>query len=68
MSGLDGAVWRKSTYSALNGCAEVAFLPDGRVAMRDSKQPHAGALVFTPAEWRAFLDGVRAGEFDLPAD
>lgn len=59
------AVWRKSSYS--NGqaeCVEVAFLDDGRVAMRDSKHGGNGsALVFTPGEWRAFERGMEAGEF-----
>jgi hypothetical protein len=59
------AVWRKSTYSTVNGCVEIAFL-DGLVAVRDSKDRQAKALTFTPVEWRAFIDGVRDGEFDLP--
>jgi uncharacterized protein DUF397 len=33
--------------------------------VRDSKDREGPALVFTPGEWRAFLDGVRASEFDL---
>jgi Domain of unknown function (DUF397) len=65
MPDLDGAVWRKSTYSALNGCVEIAFLDD-MVAVRNSRDRDGGALVFTPVEWRAFVDGVRDGEFDLP--
>jgi ABC-type amino acid transport substrate-binding protein len=59
------AIWRKSTYSAVNGCVEIAFL-DGLVAVRDSKDRQGQALVFTPVEWRAFIDGVRDGQFDLP--
>jgi hypothetical protein len=58
-------VWQKSTYSTVNGCVEVAFL-DGLVAVRDSKDRQAQTLRFTPGEWRAFIDGVRDGEFDLP--
>jgi len=34
------------------------------VAIRDSKSPGAATLVFTLAEWEAFVGGVRRGEFD----
>jgi hypothetical protein len=43
---------------------ELAAMPDGRVAVRDSKDPNGGVLTFTRAEIRAWLHGVRAGEFD----
>ena len=49
---------------------EVAFVPhsDGvtYVAMRNSAQPAGPVLVFTPAEWDAFVKGARDGEFDEP--
>jgi hypothetical protein len=45
----------------------VARLPDGQVGVRDSKNPGAAILRFTPAEWQAFLGGARRGEFDNPA-
>ena len=67
MADVTRAVWRKSSYSSGNGgaCVEVARnLPD-LVAVRDSKNPEGPALVFTPQEWRAFLNGVRADEFSL---
>jgi hypothetical protein len=57
-------VWRKSARSGSNGCVEVAGLPDGWVAVRDSKHPDGPVLRFTPVEWAAFLAGVRNGEFD----
>lgn len=42
------------------------------VLMRDAKRPEGPVLVFTPAEWEAFVEGVKDGEFDLdtfpPAD
>jgi Domain of unknown function (DUF397) len=67
-SDLPGLEWRKSRYSNSQGdCVEVAFLPDGRVALRDSKDAGTGpALLFTPREWAAFTAGVADGEFTAP--
>jgi hypothetical protein len=44
---------------------ETAVLPDRRIALRDSKRPDEAVLIYTPAEWRAFIEGAKAGEFDL---
>lgn len=61
---LSRAIWRKSTRSGTNGnCVEIAQL-DTAVAVRDSKNPTGAVLVFTPAEWDAFLGGAKDGEFD----
>jgi hypothetical protein len=58
------ASWRKSSRSAAAGhCVEVAFVGQA-TAVRDSKDPDGPALVFTPAEWDAFLEGAKHGEFD----
>ena len=67
MPDLTGAVWHKSTRSGGNGgdCVEVAVNLPGIVAVRDTKDREGAALVFTDAEWVAFLAGVRDGEFDL---
>ncbi|MGH3713204.1 MAG: DUF397 domain-containing protein [Micromonosporaceae bacterium] len=62
---LTGAAWHKSTRSQSQGsCVEIAVV-QGHVAVRDSKDPSGPALVFTPAEWAAFLDGVHKDEFEL---
>jgi len=58
-----GARWRKSSYSNPSGnCVEAALLTDG-VAVRNSRFPDGPALVFTGAEWDAFLRGVKGGDF-----
>jgi hypothetical protein len=61
---LSSAVWRKSTFSSMNGCVEVAFV-GGQVVVRDSKDQDGLVLTFTAAEWEAFVAGVHAGEFEL---
>jgi Domain of unknown function (DUF397) len=65
---LTDAVWMKSTRSGPTGgnCVEVAFLPEAGVAMRNSRQPQGPALLFTYAEWDAFIGGARDGEFGSP--
>jgi hypothetical protein len=35
----------------------------GGVAVRNSRFPDGPALVFTSAEWKAFLHGVKDGDF-----
>jgi hypothetical protein len=63
---LSSAVWRKSTYSGVEGnCVEVGRLTDGRVAVRDTKDRSKAPHIYTAAEWDAFLLGAKAGEFDL---
>ncbi len=57
--------WVKSSLSFSNGnCVEVASLPEGEIGVRDSKDAEGPVLRFTSDEWRAFLGGVRNGEFD----
>jgi hypothetical protein len=60
---LSGAVWRKASASGGEGnCVEVADLPDGGKAVRDSKRPDLAPMRYTAAEWAAFKAGVLAGE------
>jgi hypothetical protein len=63
---ITGAVWHKSSRSDNNGgaCVEVAELGTA-VAVRDSKDRSGPILIFTPEEWRAFVGGVKDGEFEL---
>jgi Domain of unknown function (DUF397) len=62
------APWRKSTYSAMNGsCVEIGRLLPDRIGVRDTKDHGAGpVLIFTSAEWNAFIEGAKSGQFDNP--
>jgi hypothetical protein len=64
---LTGICWIKSRRCSADGCVEVAHLPGGNVALRDSKDASKAAHVFDRDEWVAFIAGVKDGEFDLPA-
>lgn len=56
--------WRKSTYSGNEGgsCVEVLAGYRSGVPVRDSKNPHGPALVFTAAGWAAFVADLKAGQ------
>ncbi|MEU0541400.1 DUF397 domain-containing protein [Nocardia sp. NPDC005978] len=58
--------WHKASGCEALACVEVAHIPDGRVAVRDSKNLGGAPLVFTPGEWDAFLAGAANGEFNRP--
>ncbi|MET8155993.1 DUF397 domain-containing protein [Sphaerisporangium sp. NPDC005289] len=62
--------WHISTFSADGGggdCVEAGPVLDGsgRVAVRHSHDPDGSVIVYTRAEWNAFVAGVRSGEFDF---
>jgi hypothetical protein len=60
------ATWITSRACNNSACVQVAHLPGGMVALRDSKDTGKSAHVFDSEEWAAFVIGVKAGEFDLP--
>ncbi|MGH3869854.1 MAG: DUF397 domain-containing protein [Pseudonocardiaceae bacterium] len=61
---LADATYRKSTRSTSTGnCVEVAALPDGHRAIRDSKHPTGPALTVPAAEWTAFTTSLRTADF-----
>ncbi|MFK3981840.1 DUF397 domain-containing protein [Micromonospora sp. NPDC050397] len=61
--------WHISTYSADTNasCVEAGPLGDGsgRVAVRHSRNPDGGTIVYTREEWDAFVAGVKDSEFDF---
>lgn len=76
---LSHAEWQRATPlpGEEESNVEIAFI-DGKdapaghktgeeklVLMRNAGHPEGPILVFTPAEWDAFIGGVKDGEFDL---
>ncbi len=55
--------WRKASFCASGECVEVAA-QDGMILLRDSKDIHGGVLRYSVDEFRAFVNGIQAGEFD----
>jgi hypothetical protein len=68
---LTGIRWQKSTRSQSGSgqCVEVGPLADGsgRIAVRHSHHPEGSVIIYTRAEWDAFLAGAKDGEFDFNA-
>ena len=67
LADLSSATWRKSSFSGMNGCVEVAFVED-LVAVRNTRERDGMVVIFNQLEWEAFVLGVRDGEFDLPVE
>jgi hypothetical protein len=59
---MDNLTWVKSSYSSgsNDNCVEVAALPEGGFAVRDSKDIKGPVLDFSASEWRAFVRDVKA--------
>jgi hypothetical protein len=59
---LTGLTWKKSSHSGKNGnCVELAWLADGRVAVRNSRNPHGPALVCDTALLAALVAQAKKG-------
>lgn len=54
--------WRRASTGRRS--IEFALLDDGRVAVRNGRDPDGPVLLYTAAEMSAFIDGARRGEFD----
>jgi hypothetical protein len=55
--------WRKSSHSGNEGgsCVEVLDGYPFGVPVRDSKDPHGPALVFSADSWSSFVAAVKTG-------
>ncbi|MFD7712624.1 DUF397 domain-containing protein [Streptomyces sp. NPDC059786] len=58
--------WLKPWSGPTGGaCVEVKLLPDGNVAVRQSRDPEGPALVYSRDEMAAFVAGVKSGRADF---
>jgi hypothetical protein len=59
--------WKKSSRSTPQGgnCVEVRRAEDENIQVRDSKNPNGPILSFSSADWDAFIDGTKAGDFNV---
>ncbi|WP_214408418.1 DUF397 domain-containing protein [Sphaerisporangium fuscum] len=64
-SGHSGLNWKAASGCNNGTCVEVARLPHGGVGIRDNKDLRRPPLEFTAEEFRTFVRGVKAGEFDM---
>lgn len=56
--------WRKSQFCTASNCVEVGLMVTGDVGMRDSKNTEGPVLRYSRAEFSAFIQGAKAGDFD----
>jgi hypothetical protein len=54
--------WRKSSYSNVGNCVEVARFSDRR-GLRDSKNPAGHVLLVPTSAYTEFIAAVKQGEF-----
>jgi hypothetical protein len=61
---LIAAAWRKSRRSgAIGNCVELAPLPGEEIAVRNSRDPHGAALIYSSVDMSGFLTSVKKGDF-----
>ena len=54
--------WRRSRHCSGGSCVELAKVGD-RYLVRDGKNPEVSPLSFSTAEWEAFVQGIKLGDF-----
>ena len=59
----DGLVWRVARSCDVGNCVRVAAR-DESIVIGDTKHPDGPVLSYDRAEWMAFMEGIRQGDFD----
>lgn len=58
------SAWVTSSFCSLGDCVRVRKSKHGKIAVRDE---HGNEVNVSEQEWREFIEGVKAGEFDYEA-
>jgi hypothetical protein len=62
----DGFIVSSLTFiTNFRNCVAVKRIGKGGVQVRNTKDKSKTTLTFNKAEWKAFIGGVKGGEFDL---
>ena len=61
---IENLEWHASSVTSDGTGVEMARLPDGQVAVRNSDFPDGPALIYTRAEIEALIGGAQDGDFD----
>lgn len=65
MEAMTDTPWQKATASDTHGSCVEQRRQDGLIEVRDTKDQGTGPVLrFTEAEFAAWLDGAKRGEFD----
>jgi hypothetical protein len=61
MEAIDGATWRKSSYSGTNGggCVEAGVAGQGRMVVRDTTNRSGPVLNITAETWQTFISSLK---------
>jgi hypothetical protein len=62
MQSFEGMAWHKSRQSGYGNCVEVTVAPfNGKMGMRDTKNPDGAVLAFPTSAWTSFLTEIKTG-------
>ena len=64
---LTTAQWHTSSFSGNNGtCVQIAALPNGRIAVRNSNHPEDAVVLFTRTEITAWINQLKPANSTIP--
>lgn len=62
--GHENLTWHTALSCESGACVQVAAADRDAILIGSTRQPGGPLLEYTAAEWNAFVNGVKAGDFD----